>query len=244
MAIAVIPNRVVHHLLPAAEVVSFLGLEGTTFLGVGPAGFPPTQPVAAEGMDEEVEQTGEADAHNRIPFPALPVALHLEAVVEQTSHRQCRGPEGVGLAFFVAGIDLVEMNLRQVAVEIGSENLAAGIEAVAAEAMLELLRRNGAMVGAEPATGFLLALIAVDLDELAAQFRGVEQISVGSCDRFRSELDGPLTGVELLGDRRQHHLFAGTCVIHPGVIGHAQGIPLRVDAPVALVILLPEVVLG
>ena len=114
MAVAVIPNRLIHHLLPAAQVVSFLGLEGTAFVGVGSAGFPPTQPVAAEGMHEEIEQTGEADAHDRIPFAALAVALNLEAVVEQACHRQGCSPEGIGLSLLVAGIDLVEMNFRQV----------------------------------------------------------------------------------------------------------------------------------
>ena len=165
-------------------------------------------------------------------------------MIQQAGNRQGRGPKGIGLALVVAGVDLIEMDFRQVAVEIGAENLAAGVQAVAAEAMLELCRGDGPMVGHQPTTGFLLPLIAVDLDELAAQFQGVEQISVGPCDGFRRELDRSFAGVELLGDRRQHHLFAGTCVIHPGVIGHAQGIPLRVDAPVALVILLPEVVLG
>ena len=31
---------------------------------------------------------------------------------------------------------------------------------------------------------------------------------------------------------------------NPGVVGHPQGIPFRIDAPVALTVLLPEVLLG
>ena len=120
MAVAVIPNSFIHHLLPAAQVVSLLGLEGTAFVGVGSAGFPPPQPVAAEGMYEEIEQTGEADAHDRIPFAALAVTLHLEAVVEQACHRQGCSPEGVGLSLLVAGIDLVEVDFSKIAVEISS----------------------------------------------------------------------------------------------------------------------------
>ena len=76
--------------------------------------------------------------------------------------------------------------------------------------MLQLRWGDRSVVGAEPATGFLLALIAVDLDELAAQFGGAEQIGVGASDRFRGELDGSFAGVELLGHRGPHHLFAWT----------------------------------
>ena len=50
--------------------------------------------------------------------------------------------------------------------------------------------------------------------------------------------------MELFGDRCVNNLLAGTRVIHPGVVGHAQGITLGVDAPVALIVLLPEVVFG
>ena len=149
-------------------------------------------------MNEEVEETGEADAHDRIPLAALAVAVHLKAVIQQAGNRQGRGPS-IGLALVVAGVDLIEMDFRQVEVEIGAENLAAGVQAVAAEAMLELRRGDGPMVGHQPAASFLLSLIAVDLDELAAQFGGGEQIGVGAGDRFRRELDGSFPGVELLG---------------------------------------------
>ncbi|CAI8155091.1 MAG: Uncharacterised protein [Synechococcus sp. CC9902] len=136
------------------------------------------------------------------------------------------------------------MHLRKVAVEISTENLAAGIEAIAAQTMLEFVVADRAMVLNQPATCFLASLIAVDLDELTTELGGAEQIGVGTCDGFRRKLDGAFTGVKLLGHRRMHHLLARTGVVHPGVIRHAQSIALRIDAPVPLVILLPEIVLG
>ena len=50
--------------------------------------------------------------------------------------------------------------------------------------------------------------------------------------------------MELLGDRLLHHLKTGAGVEDAGVIGHAQGIPLGIDAPIAVAVLLPKVLLG
>ena len=86
MAVAVVPDRLIDDLLPAAQVSGFLLLEAKTLLGFRATGFPPAQPFRAEGMDEEVEQTGEADANDRVPFTALAVPLHLKTMVEQTSN--------------------------------------------------------------------------------------------------------------------------------------------------------------
>ncbi|CAI8155103.1 MAG: Uncharacterised protein [Synechococcus sp. CC9902] len=38
-------------------------------------------------MDEEVEQTGEAHANDRIPFAALAIALHFKAMIQKAGHR-------------------------------------------------------------------------------------------------------------------------------------------------------------
>ena len=244
MAIAVIPHRFVHDLLPAAQILRFLGLEGAAFLGFRSAGLPPLEPGGAEGVHEEVEQAGEAHAHDRIPGAALAVALHLEAVVQQAGHSQAAGGEGLFLSLVILGVDPVQVDLGQVAVEVGAEDLAAGVEAVATEAVLQLCCADLGVVGGEPAAGFLAALIAIDLDEFGAQFRRAEQISVGAGDRFRSELDGALTGVELLSYRLEHRGAIGARVEHTGVIGHPQRIALGIDAPVAVAVLLPEVLLG
>ena len=46
----------------------------------------------------------------------------------------------------IVGIDPVEVDLRQVAVEVGPQDFAAGVEAVAAKAMLERLWNHGDLV--------------------------------------------------------------------------------------------------
>ena len=99
MAIAVVPHRLVDTLFPAGQVGRFLGLEVQALHGVGPAGLPPLQPGGAKGMHKEIEQAGETHAHDRIPSPALAIALHLKAVVEQAGHGQAAGFEG-----FVLGL--------------------------------------------------------------------------------------------------------------------------------------------
>lgn len=66
MTVAVVPDRLIDDLLPTAQVSGFLLLEAQTLLGIRPASLPPAQPFRAEGMDEEVEQTGEADANDRV----------------------------------------------------------------------------------------------------------------------------------------------------------------------------------
>ena len=136
------------------------------------------------------------------------------------------------------------MNFSQIAVEVGAEDLAAGVEAVAAQAVLQLGGADLGVVGGEPAAGLLAALVAVDADELCAQLWGGQQVGVGAGDGFRSELDRALTALELLNNRLQHRGPVGTVVEDPGVIGHAQRIPFRIDAPVALAVLLPKVLLG
>ena len=136
------------------------------------------------------------------------------------------------------------MHLGQIAVEIGAQDLAAGIQAVTAEAVLQLVGADGAMVVGQPTPRFLTTLIAVDLNEFRSQLRGGEQIGIGASDRFGSELDRAFAGVELLGHRCVHNVLAGTGVINAGVVGHPQRITLGVDPPVALLVLLPEVVLG
>ena len=244
MTVAVVPDRLIDDLLPTAQVSGFLLLEAQTLLGIRPASLPPAQPFRAEGMDEEVEQTGEADANDRVPFTALAVALHLKTMVEQTSNREGACTEGIGLSFLVAGVDLVEVHLGQIAVEIGAQDLAAGIQAVTAEAVLQLVGADGAMVVGQPTPRFLTTLVAVDLNEFRSQLRGGEQIGIGASDRFGSELDRAFAGVELLGHRCVHNVLAGTGVINAGVVGHPQRITLGVDPPVALLVLLPEVVLG
>ena len=167
-------------LLPTAQVSGFLILQAQTLLGVWPARLPPAQPFRAEGMDEKVEQTGEADANDRVPFTALAVALNLKTMVEQTSNREGTCTEGIGLSFLIAGVDLVEVHLGQIAVEIGTQNFAAWIQAVTAEAVLQLVGADGAMVVVQPAPRFLTTLIAVDLNEFRSQLRGGEQSGIGA----------------------------------------------------------------
>ena len=100
------------------------------------------------------------------------------------------------------------------------------------------------MVVGQPTTGLFATLVAVNLDELTAQFRGAEQIGIGACNGFGGELDAAFPRLELLGHRRVHHLFGGSGVIDAGVIGHSERITLGIDPPVAVLVLLPEVVLG
>ena len=64
------------------------------------------------------------------------------------------------------------MHLGQIAVEIGTQDLAAGIQAVTAETVLELVGADGAMVVGQPAPGFLTTLVAVDLDEFRCAVQG------------------------------------------------------------------------
>lgn len=97
------------------------------------------------------------------------------------------------MAFVITGINLIEMNLRQIAVEISTQDFSTRIEAVAAEAVLDLSGIDRAMVQLKPATSFVAALIAVDIDEFLAKFRRGEQISVGAGQGFGCELNGPLT---------------------------------------------------
>ena len=82
MTVAVVPDCLIDDLLPTAQVSGFLLLEAQTLLGLRPASLPPAQQFRAEGMDEEVEQTGAADANDRVPFAALAVALHFKTMVE------------------------------------------------------------------------------------------------------------------------------------------------------------------
>ena len=136
------------------------------------------------------------------------------------------------------------MDFGQVAVEIGAQDFAAGVEAVAVEPVLQFRRADLGVVSGEPAARFAPALVAIDGDELAAQFGGGEEVGVGAGDGLGGELDGAFTALELLGDRFQHGGPIGAAVEHPGVVGHAQGIPLGIDAPVAFAVLLPQVFLG
>ena len=244
MAVAVLPDGFIDRLLPAAQVSGLLLLELATFLSVGSARLPPLQPGGAEGMHEEIEQAREAHPDNRIPQPALAITLNFEVVVEQAGHRQARCPEGIRLVLFIVGIDAVEMDFSQVAVKIGPQDFAAGIEPIAPEAMLHLRFTNAVVVQQQPTGGFSAALVAVDADKLLAQFWGRQQVGIGAGDGLRRKLNRPLTTLELFGDGLQHQLAAGTVVEDPGVVGHAQGVALRVDAPVPLAVLLPEVVLG
>tara|TARA_B000000441_G_C21447834_1_gene180310 strand:- start:202 stop:354 length:153 start_codon:yes stop_codon:yes gene_type:complete len=47
----------------------------------------------------------------------------------------------------IAGVDLIEMNFSQIAVEISTENFTAGVQAIATEAMLEFCITDRSMVG-------------------------------------------------------------------------------------------------
>ena len=55
VAIAVVPNRRIDDLLPAAQEFGLLCLEGQAFGRVGPARFPPGEPGSAKGVHKEVE---------------------------------------------------------------------------------------------------------------------------------------------------------------------------------------------
>ena len=195
-------------------------------------------------MHKEVEEPGEAHPHDRIPGPALAVALHLKAVVEQAGHGQAAGLEGFVLGLEVAWINPIEMDFGQIAVEIGPQDFAAGVEAVAVEPVLQFRLADVQVVGFEPAARFVPALVAIDGDEFATQFRGGQEVGVGAGDRLGGELDGAFTALELFSNRFQHRGPIGAAVEHPGVVGHAQGIALGIDAPVAFAVLLPEVFLG
>ena len=87
VAIAVFPDSLIDGRFPATQVLRLTLFERNTFLGVGTSCLPPLQPGSAEGVHKEVEQSGEAHTDDRIPGPALAVALHLELVVQQTGHR-------------------------------------------------------------------------------------------------------------------------------------------------------------
>ena len=67
--------------------------------------------------------------------------------------------------------------------------------------MFQLVGADLGVVGGDPAAGMLAALIAVDADELSAQFWGAQQVGIGAGDGFGSELDRPLTALELLNNR-------------------------------------------
>ena len=80
--------------------------------------------------------------------------------------------------------------------------------------------------------------------ELFLVSRICQQVRVRAGNRFRRVLDGPLTALELLGDGLQNGGVIRCLVINPCVIGHPQGVPMRVNPPVAILVLLPQVVLG
>jgi len=110
-----------------------------------------------------------------------------------------------------------------------------------------VLQLGGADLGVmevEPAAGFLAALVDVDVDELAAQLGGGQQVGIGAGDRLRGELDRAFAALELLDHRFEHHLFGGAVVEHPGVVGHPQRVAVGINAPVAFSVLLPEVFLA
>ena len=77
-----------------------------------------------------------------------------ELVVQQGCDLEGSGLEGVDLRVGVLGVEGVEVNLGQVAVEVLADDLAAGVEAVTHQAVIELL--------------FLLVLVhlrTVDVDQ-------------------------------------------------------------------------------
>ena len=70
------------------------------------------------------------------------------------------------MALFVVGVNLIEVNFREVAVEVGTKNFSARIESVTAQSVVELCITDRTVVGAEPTASFVATLIAIDLDEL------------------------------------------------------------------------------
>ena len=117
-------------------------------------------------MDAEVEQAGEAHPHDGIQLAAALVAGQGKTLVQQRRHREGSGTERLRLPLLIPRVKQVEVHLRQVAVEVGADDLAAGIEAVAAEAVLQFLGAEAGVVEAEPAAGLLSSLVAEDLHKL------------------------------------------------------------------------------
>ena len=66
------------------------------------------------------------------------------------------------------------MNFRQVAVEIGAENFTTGIQAVAAQPVLQFRTLQARVVQLQPKASLLAALVTVDFYEFLAQFRRAE----------------------------------------------------------------------
>jgi hypothetical protein len=100
---------------------------------------PPLQPGSSKPSDKEVEQASEGDTNDGVDLAAVLVAIFIELMVKQRTSAQCSSLEGVGLGLLVSWINGVEVDFRQVAVEVLAQDFAAGVEAVAAKAMLELL---------------------------------------------------------------------------------------------------------
>ena len=164
-------------------------------------------------------------------------------MVQQARHGESTSAERIGLTLFIAGVDLVEVHFRKVAVEVGTKNFATGIESITAQSVIELSLTHFTVVCAEPTARFVPALIAIDLDKFLTQFRRLKEIGVRACDRFRGELNSPFPRHKLLGDGGVNNLFGWASVIHAGVVCHAKRIPLGVDSPIPLTILLPKIVL-
>ena len=95
------------------------------------------------------------------------------------------------MALVVVGVNLIEVNFREVAVEIGTKNFSTRIESVTAQSVVELCITDRTVVGAEPTARFVPALIAIDLDKFLTQFSRLKEIGVRACDRFRGELNSP-----------------------------------------------------
>ena len=67
-------------------------------------------------------------------------------MIQQAGHRQRTRTERIMLPFLIAGIDLVEVHLSQIAVEIRAQNFTARIQAIAAQTMLEFVGFDRTMV--------------------------------------------------------------------------------------------------
>jgi hypothetical protein len=92
------------------------------------------------------------------------------------------------------------VDFGQVAMEIGPQDFAAGIEPIAPQAVLHFGVADAVVVQPQPAGGLLPALVGVDAHKLLAQLWGRQQVGIGAGDGLRRKLNRPLAALELFGD--------------------------------------------
>ena len=248
MLLAISNNALVSSSAPAGEIVllqlsvhliSFLMAELSVVL---PSTHHPLQPAVAARMDEEIKQTSKADAHNRVNRSAVLIPLMNEFMLEKRSDLEASGVERVMLCVIVRGVDGIQVDLGEVAVEVAADDLTAGVEAIAIHAVLQLtLVRGFAVLGLEGdskvALGGFATLLGVDLQEGTLSGLASQDVYVCSGNGLRHVLDGTLTRLELQSNGILHGGVIGFGVVAPGMVCHPEGLFPRIDPPVTVLVL-------